>query len=92
MESKLNKRNLAANIRIVVSIKDEFPASRYLTSWPGRWISFLPGVERVPRVKKKGKSAAAILNDYIFRNFNPANKSILSAEELAGIFHFPHPI
>ena len=92
MESKLNKRNLAANIRIVVSIKDEFRSEQIFDQLAGSLDQFSsPGLNGFRVVKKKGKSAAAILNDYIFRNFNPANKSILSAEELAGIFHFPTP-
>ena len=92
MESKLNKRNLAANIRIVVSIKDEFRSEQIFDQLAGSLDQFSsPGLNGFRVVKKKGKAAVALLNDYIFRNFNPANKSILSAEELAGIFHFPTP-
>jgi hypothetical protein len=41
--------------------------------------------------KAKGGSAKKIIYDFIFRNFDPGIKSILSTEELASIYHFPTP-
>lgn len=92
MESKLSKRNLAANIRIVVSIKDEVRSEAVFDQLAGALDQFSsPGLNEFRVIKKRGKAGAGILNDYIFRNFNNANKSILSTAELAGIFHFPTP-
>ena len=50
-----------------------------------------PSLNNFKMVKKSGKAGAAILNDYIFRDFNSNQKSILSTEELASVFHFPTP-
>ncbi len=92
MESKISKRNFEANIRIAVSIKDEFRSEQVFDQLAGALDQFsAPGLNQFRVNKKKGKAGAAILNDYIFRNFNNANKSILSTEELTGIFHFPTP-
>lgn len=92
MESKINKRNFEANVRIVVSIKDEFRSEQVFDQLAGALDQFCaPGLNEFRATKKKGKAGAPILNDYIFRNFNSAHKSILSAEELTGIFHFPTP-
>lgn len=92
MESKLAKYNLAANVRIVVSIKDKLRSEQVFDQLAGSLDQFsAPGLNGFRVVKKQGKAGAKILQDYIFRNFNAANRSTLSTEELAGIFHFPTP-
>jgi hypothetical protein len=81
MESKINKRNFEANVRIVVSIKDEFRSEQVFDQLAGALDQFCaPGLNEFRATKKKGKAGAPILNDYIFRNFNSAHKSILSVE------------
>ena len=92
MESKLSKQCLAANIRIAVSIKDKIRSEEVFDQLAGALDQFSgPSLNNFKTVKKSGKAGAAILNDYIFRNFNANQKSILSSEELASIFHFPTP-
>lgn len=92
MESKMAKHNFAANIRIVVSIEDKIRSEEVFDQLAGALDQFCaPDFNEFKVIKKSGKAAAPILNDYIFRNFNDANKSILSAEELASIYHFPTP-
>jgi HAMP domain-containing protein len=92
MESKLSKHCFAANIRIVVSIKDKARSEEVFDQLAGALDQFsAPNLNQFKTVKKSGKQGAAILNDYIFRNFNASQKSILSSEELASVYHFPTP-
>lgn len=92
MESKMSKHNFAANIRIVVSVGDRVRSEEVFDQLAGAMDQFCaPGFNEFKVVKKSGKAAANILNDYIFRNFNDANKSVLSTEELASVYHFPTP-
>lgn len=92
MESKLAKHSFAANIRIVVSIKDAARSEDVFNQLAGAFDQFsAPNLNRFRVTAKKGRAADGILKDYIFRNFNPGQESILSVEELASIYHFPTP-
>jgi len=92
MESKLSKHCFAANIRIVVSIKDKARSEEVFDQLASSFDQFsAPKLNNFYTAKMNGKSGIGVLNDYIFRNFNPSQKSVLSSEELASIYHFPTP-
>ena len=93
MESKMAKHNFAVNIRIVVSIKDEVRGQDVFNQLSGAFDQFSgPELNKFNIVAAKGRAAAGLLNDYIFRGFNPGHVSVLSSEELASIYHFPTPL
>ena len=92
MELKLAKHCFAANIRIVVSIKDNVRSEEVFEQLASSFDQFsAPNLNNFITVKMTGRAGTSILNDYIFRNFNSGQKSILSTEELASVYHFPTP-
>lgn len=92
MESKFSKHGFAANIRIVVSIKDETRSEEVFGQLAGAFDQFsAPDLNKFETKKQKGRARVRLLNDFIFRNFDNSKSSILSTEELASIFHFPTP-
>ena len=93
MEAKLAKHSFATNIRIVVSIKDKVRSEEVFNQLAGTFDQFsAPNLNNFHTFVKKGQAANNLLKDYIFRKFNDRQVSILSAEELASIFHFPTPL
>jgi len=92
MESKLAKHSFAANIRIVVSIKDRTRSEDVFNQLTGVFDQFsAPNLNIFRTFAKKGRARDKILKDFIFRRFNGGQESVLSTEELASIFHFPTP-
>ena len=92
VESKLNKHCFETNIRIVVSIADKFRSQDVYNQLAGAFDQFSsPKLNNFKAFPGKGNAAKKIVYDFIFRNFNPGAKSILSTEELASIYHFPTP-
>lgn len=93
MESKLARHSFAANIRIVVSIKDKDRSEDVFNQLAGAFDQFsAPNLNKFHTFRQKGRAAAKLLSDFIFRNFNPGQISVLSSEELASIYHFPTPL
>jgi len=92
MEAKLAKRAFAANIRIVVSIQDELRSEEVFDQLAGAFDQFsAPEMNSFRAVKRRGRAGTGILRDYIYRNFNAGQQSVLSTEELASVYHFPTP-
>lgn len=86
-----NKSNLPAfrvNIRLLASAKTESRAEEILSHMENACTQFeYTGVNSL-RVRKRKKDRRAAF-DYIFRNFDAEHAILLSAEEIATIFHFP---
>jgi len=92
METKLGKHSFDANIRIVVSIKDEQRSEEVFTQLAGAFDQFsAPNLNKFKTAKMTGRASRKVLNDFIFRNFNENQISVLSTEELTSVFHFPTP-
>lgn len=92
MENKLARHNFAANIRIVVSIKDKTRSEDVFNQLSGTFDQFsAPNLNKFHTFAKTGHAASNLIKDYIFRSFNRGQESVLSTEELASVFHFPTP-
>jgi len=92
MEAKIAKHCFETNIRVVVSIKDKVRSEETFNQLCGAFDQFSgPNLNQFRAFRQKGQGASAVLDDFIFRNFNSSQASILGVEELASIFHFPTP-
>lgn len=91
IEEKAAKAGLDVNIRIVVSAKTPEKAQQYLNdilNAYGQFNIYEYGnsfVKNMPRFQKH------VIRDFIYRHFDDKFKSVLNAEELATLFHFPLP-
>ena len=88
IESKANQPALKVNVRALAAAKTQERAEQILSYIENAFTQFENPQINTLRVQKriKGKQAAF---DFIFRNFDKEHSMILSAEEVAGIFHFP---
>ncbi len=88
IENKAGLPAFRVNIRLLASAKTESRAEEILSHMENACTQFeYTGVNSL-RVKKRKKSRRAAF-DYIFRNFDAEHAMLLSAEEVATIFHFP---
>ncbi|MFA6383411.1 MAG: TraM recognition domain-containing protein [Parcubacteria group bacterium] len=88
IEGKANQPVLQINVRALASAKTQERAEQILSYMENAFTQFENPQINTLRVRKrmKGKQVAF---DYIFRNFDKESAMLLSAEEVAGIFHFP---
>lgn len=77
-----------ANIRLLASARTEARAEQILSHMENAFTQFEYVDVNTLRVKRRVKRGRAAF-DYIFRNFDDEHSMILSAEEIATIFHFP---
>lgn len=88
IEAKAANAAFRSNIRLLASAATEARAEELLAQLETAFTQFeYPGVNTL-QVKRRVKQKRAAF-DYIFRNFDEETSMILSAEELASIFHFP---
>jgi hypothetical protein len=98
IEEKNSKAGLDVNLRIVVSVRDKGRAQLYLNNLASAFSqynyyeygnSFNNKIARgsfsslLPRGRKK------IIDDFIYRRFDPSISFLLNTEELASLFHLP---
>lgn len=88
IESKTNQPVLQINVRSIASAKTQERAEQILSYMENAFTQFENNQINTLCVRKRMKKKQAAF-DYIFRNFDKENSMILSAEEAAGIFHFP---
>ncbi|MEA3449482.1 MAG: type IV secretion system DNA-binding domain-containing protein [Patescibacteria group bacterium] len=90
IEEKNSKAGLDVNLRIIVSAADIGSASVYLerlASAFGQYNLYEYGNSFVDKIKIGNQKK--LINDFIYRRFNPSLKFILNTEELASLYHFP---
>lgn len=88
IESKTNQPVLQINVRSIASAKTQERAEQILSYMENAFTQFEnPQINTLCVRKRMNRKQSAF--DYIFRNFDKENSMILSAEEVAGIFHFP---
>lgn len=88
IEAKANQPTLQINLRAFASAQTQERAEQILSYIENAFTQFEnPQVNNL-RVRKRAKGRQVFF-DYIFRNFDPESILTLSAEEAAGIFHFP---
>lgn len=88
IEDKANAPAFRVNIRLLAAAKTDSRAEEILSHIENAFTQFEYTDVNLLRVKKRVKEKRAAF-DYIFRNFNEENAAILSAEEVASVFHFP---
>ena len=88
IETKSGQPAFRVNISLLASAKSWSRAEQLLSHMENAFTQFEYNEVNSLRVKRRIKSKQAAF-DYIFRNFDPENAILLSAEEIASIFHFP---
>jgi len=88
IETKAGQPAFRVNIRLLTSAKSWSRAEQLLSHMENAFTQFEYTEVNSLRVKRRVKSKQAAF-DYIFRNFDPESAVLLSAEEVATIFHFP---
>jgi len=90
LKAKAGKRNLEANIRIVVSVRGR-KRSRDVFFKIAKCFKQFSSLSLNKFSVRETKSFKEFLPLYDFRLFDSGQSVVLSTEELAGIFHFPVP-
>lgn len=92
VENKCSKPGFEVTIRIVVSAPTTEAAKLHLNNIKGAFQQFASHLNALKTVKARVKKSFMI--DFIYRyaplTYFGRNKSVLSSEELATIFHFPN--
>ncbi|MCD6097187.1 type IV secretion system DNA-binding domain-containing protein [bacterium] len=91
LEYKASKAGFRVNIRLISSAKNKQKADFYLNNLINSF-SFYSGYEYGNGFKPiRVGSSKKIINDFIYRVFDPSLSFILNTEELASVYHFPVP-
>lgn len=93
MEEKSEQHGFETVIRLVTSSKDKRLAKMHLSNILGAFSQYgSPNINGF--TKQKYHLQKPLLRNFIFRSFKrswkPQHKLLLSTEELASLFHFPH--
>jgi uncharacterized membrane protein len=88
IERKATLPAFRTNIRLLASAQTEHRAEEILSHIENAFTQFEYTDVNNFRVKKRKKQKKTAF-DYIFRNFDHEHSMILSAEEVATVFHFP---
>ncbi len=87
VENKISKPGFNVVIRIVVSSSSQEAAEAHLANIISVFDQF-NGINKFKRNKHLLKGS--FINDFIYRYLPDRNLSVLTSEELAGLFHFPN--
>jgi hypothetical protein len=89
IESKISKPGFNIVIRIVVSSSSKEAASAHLENIVSAFSQFSSNYNSFTKAKHFFKGG--FITDFVYRYFpSGGNLSVLTSEELAGIFHFPN--
>jgi len=92
IQAKAVKPWFDVNIRLIVSAETEPRAGQLLDMLSGALVQFSTQDQNSFSVKKlKDRSLRSLLFNFSFRVFNEKQKSVLSTEELTGLYHFSAP-
>ena len=81
------------NLRILASAKTKERAEEILTQLEASFEQFnVPTLNQLKFKRLSGKKLQKLFYYFSFRIFDPSQTILLSSEELATIFHFPHPL
>ncbi|MCG2690534.1 type IV secretion system DNA-binding domain-containing protein [Candidatus Parcubacteria bacterium] len=98
IEEKNSKAGLDVNLRIVVSVRDKGRAQLYLDNLASAFSqynyyeygnSFYNKIARGGFASFWPAGRKKIIDDFIYRRFDPAIAFLLNTEELASLFHLP---
>jgi hypothetical protein len=88
MQSKIVKPLFEVNVRLVASAGSQFQAGDILDGLAAGFSHF-GAPERNDFKIVKPRNPKKLIDDFIFRLFDPAQAMILSAEEIASFYHLP---
>lgn len=88
IEGKAGQPALQMNVRAFASAQTQERSEQILSYMENAFTQFENPQINTLRVRRSMKEKQVVF-DYIFRNFDKNSAMILSAEEAAGIFHFP---
>lgn len=90
IEEKNSKAGLDVNLRIVVSAKNKGQAQMYLSNLASAFsqYNFYEYGNSFNNKIARGRQKK-LINDFIYRRFDPRIKFLLNTEELASLYHFP---
>lgn len=90
IEEKNSKAGLDVNLRIVVSAKNKGQARLYLDNLANAFTIYnLYEYGNNFRNKIRVKRQSVLVQDFIYRRFDPKIAFLLNTEELASLYHFP---
>ena len=88
IDEKSSKFGLDVSIRIIASAKDRARANMYLNNIFNAFAQY--AIPQFGNSFKKGSSSTnAVMQQFIFREFQEKQKMVMSGEELSSIFHLP---
>lgn len=88
IDGKASQAAFAVNVRLLASAATHERAEEILAHLENAFSQFENPEINALRSRRE-KRSKQVAYDYIFRNFNPDKSILLSAEELASLFHFP---
>jgi hypothetical protein len=91
VEEKASKAGLEANVRILVSAEQPANAQRYLNDILAAFGQFNIYEYGNSFAKSMPRFQTSLVRHFIFRHFDERERMVLSAEEMASVFHFPLP-
>ena len=90
LESKANKARFDTNIRLLASAETKERAEIILSELENAFVQFEDvNLNKFIAVRERSQNAHKLAYNFIFRDFNSANRIILDTEELASVFHLP---
>jgi len=88
LQMKVAKPLFEVNLRLVASAGSPFQANDILDGLTAGFSQFDSPMRNDLRIVKP-RNPKSIVNDFIYRTFDNSQKMILSAEEIASIYHLP---
>lgn len=90
LTSKASKQNFDVNIRFIASASHQARADQILDNLHGALAQFSsPDLNGLKPVKARGGLLKRLLYNFSFRLFNDSQVMMMSAEEIASLYHFP---
>jgi hypothetical protein len=90
LEEKASKAQVEANLRVVVSARDEATVRTHIANIFNSFGQFNL-YQYGNTFKRTSPSRDKLISDFIFRHFNKKQITILNTEELSSLYHFPLP-
>jgi hypothetical protein len=90
IDEKASKLGLDVTIRVIASAPTAERAQLYLTNITGAFSQYT--IPQYGNMFDRSKEAQAkTIHDFIYRRFSDKPRSVLTGEELAGLYHMPLP-
>lgn len=88
LQTKIAKPLFSINVRLIASAGSQFQAEDILAGLASGFTQFASPVRNEFKIVKP-RNPKKLINAFIFREFESGQEMVLSAEEIAGFYHFP---